>query len=78
MDTELRKLPSPEMNIPVKDDSPSSQQADEKHSHSGDEHNGLEDDDEDYITGFRLILILTAGTLVQFVMMLDQSIIATV
>lgn len=35
-------------------------------------------DDGDYITGFKLWAILISGTLVQFVMMLDQSIIATV
>ncbi|KAJ5798038.1 Major facilitator superfamily domain general substrate transporter [Penicillium pulvis] len=34
-------------------------------------------DDGDYITGFKLWAILISGTLVQFVMMLDQSIIAT-
>ncbi|KAJ5752266.1 Major facilitator superfamily domain general substrate transporter [Penicillium odoratum] len=34
-------------------------------------------DDEEYITGFKLWAILISGTLVQFVMMLDRSIIAT-
>lgn len=32
---------------------------------------------EEYPRGIKLVLILLAGTLVQFVMMLDQSIIAT-
>ena len=74
----MRELSLPEMISPATGDPSSLPLANKKHSHSGDGHNGSEEEDEEYITGFRLMLILTAGTLVQFVMMLDQSIIATV
>jgi len=35
-------------------------------------------EEQDYITGFKLILVLVSVTLVAFLMMLDMSIIATV
>lgn len=38
----------------------------------------VEGEFEEYPSGIKLVLILVAGTLVQFVMMLDQSIISTV
>ncbi|KAL4780057.1 major facilitator superfamily-domain-containing protein [Aspergillus varians] len=41
------------------------------------QQDGDQEDDGEYITGFKLWAILILGTLVQFVMMLDQSIIAT-
>jgi len=75
MATETRELPLPETILPATDNS---QQENEKHSHGSDEHNGLEEKDEEYITGIKLMAILISGTLVQFVMMLDQSIITTV
>ena len=74
----LSLLSLPESIAPATGDHPSIPLANEKHSHSREHLNGPEEEDEEYITGFRLMLILTAGTLVQFVMMLDQSIIATV
>lgn len=51
----------------------------EKSAHGDDmQENDNQEEDEEYITGFKLWAILISGTLVQFVMMLDQSIIATV
>lgn len=50
----------------------------EKDVTTRDEANTNDDQEETYITGIRLMMILVSGTLVQFVMMLDQSIIATV
>ncbi|EKV06852.1 hypothetical protein PDIG_76250 [Penicillium digitatum PHI26] len=44
----------------------------------GDNIHANDEEDGEYITGFKLWAILISGTLVQFVMMLDQSIIATV
>jgi hypothetical protein len=35
-------------------------------------------EEQDYITGFKLVLVLVSITLVAFLMMLDMSIIATV
>jgi len=35
-------------------------------------------EEQDYITGFKLVLVLVSVTLVAFLMMLDMSIIATV
>jgi hypothetical protein len=78
MATETRELPLPETILPPTDSSPSLQQENEKHSHGSDEHNDPEEKDEEYITGIKLMAILISGTLVQFVMMLDQSIITTV
>ncbi|KAJ5501836.1 Major facilitator superfamily domain general substrate transporter [Penicillium expansum] len=50
----------------------------EKSAHGDDmQENDNQEEDEEYITGFKLWAILISGTLVQFVMMLDQSIIAT-
>lgn len=42
------------------------------------ENNAQEEDGGEYVTGIKLWSILIAGTLVQFTMMLDQSIITTV
>ena len=85
METDTRELLSLERIPRERDDSRSVTRANEKPSGNSDGHNGLgeevvgeEEEEEEYITGFRLMLILSAGTLVQFVMMLDQSIIATV
>ncbi|KGO68316.1 Major facilitator superfamily domain, general substrate transporter [Penicillium italicum] len=50
----------------------------EKPPHVDDvQQNDEQEEDGEYITGFKLWAILIAGTLVQFVMMLDQSILAT-
>ncbi|KAK4867164.1 hypothetical protein LT330_000674 [Penicillium expansum] len=50
----------------------------EKSAHGDDmQENDNQEEDEEYITGFKLWAILISGTLVQFVMMLDQSTIAT-
>lgn len=45
---------------------------------SGEQNFHTEDDEQEYITGFRLAFVLISGTLVQFTLMLDASIIATV
>lgn len=53
--------------------SPVAEQSDEKPQQSS----PAEDEDE-YVTGFKLIIVIVAVTLVCFLMMLDMSIIVTV
>jgi hypothetical protein len=81
MEAETRELHQLEGSPSLMNGATPFEQAKDEHSHGGDdEHNVREEgvDEEGYISGFRLTSVLVAGTLVQFVMMLDQSIIATV
>lgn len=43
-----------------------------------DEPTGQDEETPEYVTGFKLIIIIACITLVVFLLMLDQSIIATV
>lgn len=66
-----------EMSPPATDRSESPQHLDKTHSPS-DEREKVSEEDKEYVTGVRLILILISMVLVQFLIMLDASIIATV